>query len=114
MKLSPLSPTFLQERDSLIAAAQAGGTGADVSDIWASFAARGMGFTASNATGNTVVEAFDLPNVVLTNPFTVDDTPGNHNGVPEPGENVLLNIAVTNNTGNPVNTVTVNVNGGAN
>jgi hypothetical protein len=114
MKLSPLNPTFLQERDSLVAAAQAGGTGADVADIWAAFATRGMGFSATNPTGNAVVESFDLPNVALSNPFTVDDTPGNRNGVPEPGENVLLNIAVTNNTGNTVTAVTVNVNGGAN
>ena len=114
MKLSPLNPTFLQERDSIIAAAQAGGTGADVADIWDAFATRGMGFSATNPSGNTVVQSFDLPNVVMTNPFTIDDTPGNHNGVPEPGENVLLNIAVVNNTGNTVNSVTVNVNGGAN
>jgi hypothetical protein len=114
MKLSPLNPTFLQERDALLAAAQAGGTAADVSDIWAAFATRGMGFSASNPSGNTVVETFDLPNVVLTNPFTVDDTPGNHNGVPEPGENVLLGISVTNTTGLTISSVTVNVNGGTN
>ena len=114
MKLSPLNPTFLQERDSLVAAAQAGGTADDVADIQAAFATRGMGFSATNPAGNIVVESFDLPNVTLANPFTVDDTPGNNNGVPEPGENVLLNIAVNNSTGNTVNAVTVNINGGTN
>ncbi len=117
MKLSPLSPTFLQERDSVLAAAQASAVapdaGADVADVWYGFAQRGMGFTAANPSGNTVVESFDLPNAVLGSPFTVSDSTGNNNGVPEPGEHVLLNVPVTNNTGNTVNNVTVTVDGGA-
>ena len=49
---------------------------------------------------------------VLGSPFTVSDSTGNNNGVPEPGEHVLLSIPVTNNTGNTVNSVTVTVDGG--
>jgi hypothetical protein len=47
MKLAPLGPTFLTERDAILAAAVMGGTGADVGDIWAGFAIRGMGFSSS-------------------------------------------------------------------
>ncbi len=48
MKLSPLSPNFLQARDAILAAAAAGGaTQDDIDDIWAGFAARGLGFFAA-------------------------------------------------------------------
>jgi hypothetical protein len=69
MKLAPIRPTFLQERDAIIAAAQAGGDQADVNDLWAGFALRGMGLSArviSDVTPVVVVEAFDLP--ILMNP----------------------------------------------
>ncbi|MDQ3799331.1 MAG: M36 family metallopeptidase [Acidobacteriota bacterium] len=61
MKVSPSSPTMLQERNAILAAAQAGGSAADVADIWAGFAIRGLGFSAANPSGNTVVEGFDVP-----------------------------------------------------
>ncbi|HQY66301.1 MAG TPA: M36 family metallopeptidase [Pyrinomonadaceae bacterium] len=116
MKLSPLNPMMLQERDAILAAAAAlpvaPEAGADVSDVWEGFRRRGFGFSASTQSSTAVTEAFDLPNAVLTDPFTVSDSTGNNNGVPEPGENVLLNIAVTNNTGITVNNVTVSVDGG--
>lgn len=66
MKLSPLNPTMLNARDSILAAAAASDSG-DVLPVWRGFAIRGMGFSASiTATGtgnnNTVVtEAFNLP-----------------------------------------------------
>jgi hypothetical protein len=48
MKLDPANPTFLQARDAILDAAIAGGgTAADLADIWAGFAARGMGVLAS-------------------------------------------------------------------
>ena len=65
MKLDPINPTLLQGRDSIIAAANAGGgTADDIADIRAGFAARGMGATAQivNPFVGTVVENFD-PNV---------------------------------------------------
>ncbi len=112
MKVSPSNPTMLQERNAILSAALANGNGGDVADIWAGFAVRGLGFTAANPTGNTVVENFDLPNATLTNPFSVSDAPGDNDGFPEPGENVLLNISINNTTGNPVNNVQVSVAGG--
>ena len=72
MKLAPLGPTILQERDAILTAAQASSfapeAAADVADVWAGFALRGMGFSAlvnNQGTGanNTVVtDGFDLPN----------------------------------------------------
>ncbi len=46
MKGDPVNPTFLTARDSILAAAIAGGTPADVADIWSGFAARGLGVLA--------------------------------------------------------------------
>lgn len=122
MKLAPLGPTFLSERDAILAAAQASSlapeAAADVADIWAGFAIRGMGYGASiqnngSGTGDTrVTESFQLPNLFQSPSITVSDPMGNNNGYADPGENVLLNIPITNSTGNPASGVTVNVVGG--
>jgi subtilisin-like proprotein convertase family protein len=114
MKLAPVSPTMLQERDSIIAAAAAGGTADDVRDIWAGFALRGMGYSAqiTSTSPLTVVEAFDTPNVVQTPNFTFTEIAGNMNGYPEPGETLRLTIPLTNNTGAPITGVTLLVTGG--
>ena len=60
MKADPSSPTFLDGRDSILAIANATGTAADAADIWAGFAARGMGVLASiqaAGTGRTTPES---------------------------------------------------------
>ncbi|MBO0236882.1 M36 family metallopeptidase, partial [Vibrio parahaemolyticus] len=44
MKLAPIGPTFITERNAIIAATQASGTSADVAAMWSGFAARGLGF----------------------------------------------------------------------
>jgi hypothetical protein len=118
MKLAPLGPTFLTERDAIISAAQIGGTGPDVADIISGFAIRGMGFSSSiqnNGTGasNTrVTEAFDLPNLVQTPTFSISDATGNGNGVPEPGEPIVITVPLTNQTGGPATGVTAQIVGG--
>jgi hypothetical protein len=122
MKLAPLGPTFLQERDAILAAAQASAAapeaGVDVADVWEGFRIRGMGFSASiqnagTGSGNArVTENFDNPNVTMVNPFLVSDSPGDNDGIPEPGEPVLLTVNVTNTTGATVNNVTACVAGG--
>ena len=118
MKLAPLGPTFLTERDAIISAALMSGSGADVADSWSGFAIRGMGFSSSiqnvgTGAGNTrVTEAFDLPNLVQTPAFTVSDASGNNNGFPEPGEAVVLTVPLTNSTGNPATGVTAQIVGG--
>jgi extracellular elastinolytic metalloproteinase len=75
LKLAPTNPTFLDYRDKLILADQIRYAGADVNDIWAAFADRGMGFLASTTgpADRAPVESFQLP------PFTVSGrvaTPG--------------------------------------
>jgi hypothetical protein len=118
MKLAPLNPTFLQERDAIIAAAAASPlapeASADVADVREGFRIRGMGFSASVQVVSpaAVTEAFDQANVIMTDPFSVSDSPGDNDGIPEPGEPVLLSVAVTNSTGATVNNVTANVTGG--
>lgn len=117
MKVAPANPTMIAERNAILSAAQANGNAADVSDIWAGFALRGMGFSATNPTGNTVTEGFDLPNATLAaNGFAVSDAApgGDDDGFPEPGETVQLTVPVTNNTGNTVTNVSANVVGGGN
>jgi hypothetical protein len=121
MKLAPLSPTLIQERDAIIAAAAAlplapEGT-ADVADVREGFRVRGMGFSASIQTVSpaAVTEAFDSPNARFADPLTVSDSTGDNDGFPEPGENVLLTIPVSNpNTGGAITSVMANVNGGTN
>ncbi len=118
MKISPVSPTFTQGRDAIIAAAQAGGTAADVADLWSGFAARGLGYSARvlnpGAAANSirVAEAFDLPNLIQTPNLTVSDAAGNNNGFPEPGEKVTLTIPLNNNTGNNATGTTLQIVGG--
>ncbi|MCB1090799.1 MAG: M36 family metallopeptidase, partial [Verrucomicrobiae bacterium] len=72
LKLQPVTPTFLEARDAILLADQIDNGGANKDLIWAAFAKRGMGFSASD-TGDpnnlTVVEAFDLPDEL----FYVDD-----------------------------------------
>ena len=118
MKLAPLNPTFLQERDAIIAAAAASSAApqasADVLDVREGFRRRGMGFSASVQSSAAVTEAFDFPNARLADTgFSVSDAPGDGDGFPEPGENVILNVPVINpNTGGPITNVSATVTGG--
>jgi hypothetical protein len=129
MKLAPLSPTFLQERDAIIAAAQASlsspQANADAADVWEGFRIRGMGFaakitkvgvsdlTASGSNDTRVTEAFNAPNLLSElSGYTVSDASGDNDGFPEPGETVTLNIPLNNNTGANANGVVLQIVGG--
>ncbi|MGB7070136.1 MAG: M36 family metallopeptidase, partial [Pyrinomonadaceae bacterium] len=122
MKLSPINPTFLQGRDAIIAAALAQSlapdASADAADVREGFRRRGMGYSASiqdpgTGSNNTrVTESFQFQNVEMTDPFNVSDSTGDNDGYPEPGESVLLHVAVTNPTGSTVSSVTASVVGG--
>lgn len=120
MKLAPANPTFVQERDAILSAASALSfapeASADVRDVWEGFRIRGLGFSARVTTASpaVVVEAFDAPNVRHIDPFSVSDAPGDGDGFPEPNENVVLSVPVTNNTGSTITNVQVNLNGGPN
>ena len=69
MKLDPATPTVTQARDSIIAADNAGFAGADVADIFAGFAAMGLGFDSSAISSTqfpaSIVESFFTPNLLL-------------------------------------------------
>ena len=122
MKLAPLGPTFLSERDAILAAAQASSlapeAAADVADVWAGFAIRGMGSTASiqntgSGAGDTrVTESFELPNLSQTPGLTVADPTGNGNGYPDPGESISINVPITNATGQTATGVSIQLVGG--
>ncbi|MBS1771128.1 MAG: M36 family metallopeptidase [Acidobacteria bacterium] len=123
MKLAPLGPTFLTERDAIIAAAQGSSlapeAGVDVVDVWQGFATRGIGYSASiqnvgTGTGNTrVTEAFDVPNVVQTPAMTISDLPGNGSGTPDPGERLEFTIPLTNFGAAAATGVSLNIVGGS-
>jgi hypothetical protein len=79
MKLDPTGPTMLQARDAIIAAANAsGGTAADIADIWAGFATRGMGVLAqvtnagTGANNTRVVESYLTPSDPVPS-FSIND-----------------------------------------
>ncbi len=115
MKLAPLNPNMVQERDAIISAALASSVGpeaaADAEDVREGFRLRGLGFAATD-NSTTVAESFIRPNATYVLPFSVSDVPGDNDGFPEPGENLLLNISVRNPTAAPVTNVMVSVLGG--
>jgi len=97
MKLDPVNPTLLQGRDSIIAAAiAAGGTTADIADIWAGFAVRGMGVSAQviSAVTGTVVEAFDTPGITAGTATLVSESVPN--GRLDPNETVGVSFCISN------------------
>jgi hypothetical protein len=102
MKFDPANPTMIEGRDAIVAAAHAGGaTAADIADIWAGFAVRGMGLSArvlhdggsvgSNQT--RVVEAFDVPTFRQAGATIASESIPN--GFFDSGERVSLSICLT-------------------
>ena len=116
MKLDPTNPTFIQARDSIIAAASAVPEAeADVADIREGFRRRGMGFSADILATSPadVVETFDKYNARIFEPsFSVSDSSGDGDGFPEPGENVLITVSMENIIGSTVTNVTGTIVGG--
>ncbi|REJ79165.1 MAG: hypothetical protein DWQ43_16155 [Acidobacteria bacterium] len=120
MKLAPANPSYLDERDAIIAAAFAASAvpeaSIDVQEAWEGFRIRGMGFSARELSASpiTVEEAFDMPNVFVDEPgFDVNDSTGDNDGHFETGEPLLVTVPLKNNSGVPITGVTVSVNGGA-
>jgi subtilisin-like proprotein convertase family protein len=100
LRNSPEEPSFLDQRDQILAADVNAFGGADVNTLWSLFAARGMGASAisTNSDGIGVTEAFDTPAVVQANGVTVDDSApgGDGDGRAEPGETVKLTTSLKN------------------
>ncbi|RIK36186.1 MAG: hypothetical protein DCC55_28085 [Chloroflexi bacterium] len=64
MKLQPCNPTFVEARDAILAADLVNNGGANQCSIWAAFAKRGLGYSATAGTSDSVTdsaESFDLP-----------------------------------------------------
>lgn len=64
MKIQPCSPGFVDGRNAILAADMALSGGANQCAIWTAFAKRGLGFSASQGSSNSIsdgTEAFDLP-----------------------------------------------------
>ncbi|HMS39497.1 MAG TPA: M36 family metallopeptidase, partial [Pyrinomonadaceae bacterium] len=90
MKLTPINPNMLQERDGIIAAAFASDS-ADVPSVRRGFAIRGMGFSASVQSATAVTEAFDVADL---NASSATVTTGDN--LLEPGECNALNVPIVN------------------
>ncbi len=72
MKLQPCSPGFVSGRDAILAADVSLYSGAYTDELWAAFARRGLGFSASQgstSTNSDNTEAFDVP--PPSNPITL-------------------------------------------
>ncbi|MBI5773281.1 MAG: M36 family metallopeptidase, partial [Verrucomicrobia bacterium] len=73
MKLTPPQPNFLQARDAILQADLINTGGANQNELWAAFARRGMGYSATSPGSTTttgVVESFDLPDDLRILPAT--------------------------------------------
>ncbi len=71
MKLAPADPTFLEARDAILQADEVATGGANLPELWAAFAKRGMGFNATSPASTTttgVFESFDLPDDLRITP----------------------------------------------
>jgi len=125
MKLDVSSPTFLQARDTVLAADCAANDGASELDLWRGFATRGLGLNArithtGSGLGNTrVMEDFstplpgdiDLDTGAITWTNSSCGTPVRN---PAPGETVLLSIPLANPyCGSAATGVQLSIDGGA-
>ena len=71
MKLSPVNPNFVQARDAILQAELALTLGANRGELWAAFAKRGMGGSATSPASSataSLVENFDLPDTLSVSP----------------------------------------------
>jgi hypothetical protein len=76
MKLQPCNPGFVDGRDAILAADVALYGGAHLNALWAGFARRGLGFSAtqgSSSTNSDNFEAFDLPPLPPAAGFLAND-----------------------------------------
>ncbi|MFP2927497.1 myxosortase-dependent M36 family metallopeptidase [Pyxidicoccus sp. 3LG] len=115
-KMTPVSPTYTEARDAVLAAAYANDP-ADGQRIWAAFARRGMGVgavapvrTSVNHAG--VVESYQLgADINLVSIEYHDDpaTPGDEDGILDNGETGRLVITVSNQGSEPATQASVTV-----
>ncbi len=96
MKLTPASPNFLQARDGILQADLVDTGGANRNELWAAFAKRGMGYSATSpaSTSNSGIgEAYDVPDNLFIVPTLVLAAGGTVGGPfsPNPASFILTN-----------------------
>jgi hypothetical protein len=103
LRLSAPDPTFLDMRDAILAADLATG-GAHRFVLWRTFAARGMGVSATSATTGvaSATEAFDTPLPTVEDDPPVRELRGDLDGVAEPGETVEVAPRLRNTSAGPL------------
>jgi uncharacterized repeat protein (TIGR01451 family) len=112
MALCPPNPNFVQARDGILAADRVNNNGANYAQIWAGFAKRGLGATATSPDSSTtrgVVESFDLPGLQITSVAVNDGVTGNGNASVDVNECVDLAITLRNNGLNPATSVSATI-----
>jgi subtilisin-like proprotein convertase family protein len=94
MRLSPVDPSFLDERDAILEADVVDDGGAHHDQLWQLFAARGMGFGARTTSFNATrgVPSFATPALAAVAATSLDDSApfGDGDQVAEPGESPQL------------------------
>jgi hypothetical protein len=87
MRLSANNPSMLDMRDAILAADEHMYGGAHYDELWAAFAARGMGFYAGSDGGNDAAPAadFSVPPPAGTPPGSITGTVTDTAGNPVPG-----------------------------
>ena len=117
LKAVPVDPLFTEQRDSILAAALAGGDAADLQDLMAGFATRGIGPCAVSPTRTSttltgVVEDFmaNRANAAFRSVTISDATPScDSDGVLDVGEGGVITVNVQNNGWGPLTGATVTV-----
>lgn len=87
MKLSPPEPNFLQARDAILQADTVNCAGTNHNEIWAGFAKRGMGFSATSPNSSMtagVVESFDNGDALQATPDAALTSSGGLSGTFSP------------------------------
>jgi uncharacterized repeat protein (TIGR01451 family) len=88
MNLSPPNPNFLEARDAILQADILDNGGTNYHSLWAGFAKRGMGYSATSPSSDTtagVHEAFDMPDDLVVTPLTDFSAVGPEGGPFSPG-----------------------------
>jgi alpha-tubulin suppressor-like RCC1 family protein len=108
MKLTPMHPNFLQARDAIIQADLVDTGGANQHELWAAFAKRGMGFSATSPASSTTTgihEAFDVPDDLRITPLVGFVANGPEGGPFTPG---TMSLVLTNIGTNSLSWTAVN------
>lgn len=103
MKLCPANPNLLQSRDAIIQADVVDNAGANRNELWAAFAKRGMGASATSPASSTttgVVESYDLPDNLGVSPSAAYVAIGNSGG---PFSPATQTYTLTNNSASALN-----------